>query len=118
MKNRLVLVSRGAGRRITVAADVTNAGRRAGADVVQVYVGFPALDSEPPLQLKAFRKVVLAPGGTRHVTFTLGPRAFAHWDSMADGWVVSPGSYRIGVGDSSADLPLGAEVRPTPGPVR
>ncbi len=45
-------VARGRGRRVAVAADVTNAGRRAGSDVVQVYVGFPAADGEPPLAAK------------------------------------------------------------------
>ena len=103
-------VSRGAGRTVVVRADVTNTGSREGAEVVQVYVGHPAPDSEPPWQLKAFRKVSLAPGETRHVTFALGPRAFAHWDRAVGDWVVSAGRYRIGVGDSSADLPLQSQV--------
>ncbi len=100
----------GRGHAVLVTADVTNTGARAGADVAQVYVGFPAADSEPPRQLKAFRKVRLAPGETRRLTFSLDPRAFAHWDDAADGWVVSAGEYRIHVGDSSADLPLSGTV--------
>jgi beta-glucosidase len=103
-------VSRGAGRTVVVRADVTNTGSREGAEVVQVYVGHPAPDSEPPWQLKAFRKVSLAPGETRHVTFALGPRAFAHWDRAAGDWVVSAGRYRIGVGNASDRLPLEAAV--------
>jgi len=110
-------VSRGQGRAVTVSADVSNTGPRAGAEVVQVYVGHPAADSEPPWQLRAFRKVDLAPGRTRRLTFALGPEAFGHWAGDARGWVVSPGSYRIAVGTSSADLPLRAAVRPRPGPV-
>jgi len=107
-------VRNGRGRSVRVEADVTNTGARPGADVVQLYVGDPARDSEPPVQLKAFEKVQLAAGQTRHVTFDLGPRAFAHWDDAA-GWVVSPGTFRIGVGNSPTDLPLHVEVRPRAG---
>ena len=113
-------VSEPRGRPVRVGVDVTNTGRRAGADVVQVYVGHPASTGEPPWQLKAFRKVPLAPGQTRHLTFSLDARAFAQWDSTAGGWGIAAGAYRIGVGDASSDLPLRAEVtmgasRPPPG---
>jgi beta-glucosidase len=110
-------VARGTGRTVTVSADVTNTGARPGAEVVQVYVGQPAATGEPPWQLKAFAKVRLAPGETRHVRFTLDARAFAHWDVATDGWVVAPGDYAIGVGNSSANLPLQAHIAPTPGRV-
>ena len=43
----------------TVTADITNTGRRAGADVVQLYLGEPAAATEPPQQLKGFQKVQL-----------------------------------------------------------
>jgi beta-glucosidase len=111
-------VTGGRGGSVTVSADVTNGGRRAGAEVVQVYVGFPASADEPPEQLKAFGKVRLAPGETKRVSFSLDRRAFAHWEDAAGGWVVSAGEYRIGVGDSSDSLPLSAVVRPEPGPAR
>lgn len=111
-------VSAGRGRTVTVGVDVTNTGARTGAEVVQVYVGAPPSTGEPPWQLKAFRKVELAPRQTRRLSFALDARAFAQWDSTAGGWVVGAGRYRIGVGDSSADLPLRADVTPRPGRVR
>ena len=48
----------------TVSFKVTNTGKRAGAEVAEVYLGFPAIDegNEPPLQLKAFSKVMLNAG--------------------------------------------------------
>jgi beta-glucosidase len=99
--------SRGA---VTVQADVTNTGGRYGADVVQVYAGDPSAAGEPPRQLKGFRKVALAPGQTKQVSFQLSPSAFAYWDNAANAWAVADGSYRIMVGDSSANLPLTGTV--------
>ena len=107
-----ISVSGGRGGPVTVSADVANTGRRAGGDVVQVYVGFPPSAGEPPEQLRGFEKVQLAPGRTKRVSFRLDRRAFAYWDEAANGWVVSAGDYRIGIGDSSENLPLSAVVRP------
>ena len=104
-------VTAGRGHSASVSATITNTGRRPGADVVQAYVGRPASAGEPPLQLRAFEKVRLAPGETRRLTFALDSTAFAQWDPAQHRWVVAPGVYRIRVGDSAADLPLRATVR-------
>jgi len=87
---------------VTVGLDVTNTGHRTGSTVAQVYVGDPASAQEPSAQLKGFRKVTLAPGRTTHVTLTLDPSAFAHWDTTSHSWVVSDGAYTVSVGTSSA----------------
>jgi beta-glucosidase len=91
------------GRSLTVTADVTNTGSRAGTDVAQLYLGDPAATGEPAEQLKGFQRVTLQPGQTRQVSFRLGRSAFAWWDGK---WTVSPGSYALMVGDSSTNLPL------------
>jgi beta-glucosidase len=100
------------GRRgaVTLRADITDTGPRAGSDVVQAYVGDPGSTGEPPEQLKAFQKVSLSPGQTRTVTLTLDPRAFATWSTTANAWTVAPGTYRLMLGDSSTDLPLRAAL--------
>jgi len=103
-------VRSGPGGRVTVTAAITNTGSRAGADVAQVYVGDPAATGEPAEQLKGFQRVTLAPGQTRLVSFTLDRRAFAWWDEKAGGWTVTPGRYRLMVGDSSVSLPLTGQV--------
>jgi len=90
-----------------VSADVTNTGRREGADVAQLYVGDPAPTGEPPEQLKGFQRVTLRPGQTARVTFTLDRSALAWWNGQ---WTVTPGTYTLMVGDSSASLPLAAHV--------
>jgi beta-glucosidase len=91
----------------TVSVTVKNTGSRAGAEVAQVYLEFPALAGEPPLQLKGFDKVHLAPGQTTTVTVELDERAFSIWD---DGWTVTPGCYVVRVGNSSDHLPLSDTV--------
>ena len=94
-----------------VSFTVTNTGRRAGAEVAQVYVGAPSVSHEPPKQLKAFRKVYLQPGQSTRVTLRLGARAFARWSTRQHTWVVDSGRYRILVGTSSQQLPLRGGVR-------
>jgi beta-glucosidase len=103
---------RGDGARVSFT--ITNTGRRLGAEVGQVYVGFPSSTGEPPRQLKAFRKVSLEPGESSTVTLDLPARAFSIWDTAKDRWVVRKGDYTIQVGGSSRDLPLRAKVRPRP----
>ena len=91
-----------------VSADITNTGHRSGAEVAQLYVGDPASTGEPAEQLKGFRRVTLRPGETTRVTFRLGRGAFAWWNGH---WTVTPGTYALMVGDSSANLPLIAHVQ-------
>ena len=89
---------------------MTNTGSRAGAEVVQLYVGFPASTEEPPNQLKGFAKVVLAPAATQRVTMPLDRASLSVWDAETSQWVVHPGTYTVRVGTSSRDLPQEATV--------
>jgi beta-glucosidase len=95
---------------VNVGVDVTNTGSRAGVDVAQVYVTDPQAAGEPPLQLKGFDRVELAPEQTKHLEFHLDQRAFSIWNSDAQAWTTVDGQYAVHVGDSSADLPLSAPV--------
>ena len=97
---------------ISVSLDVANTGSRAGAEVVQLYVGIPSSASipEPPKQLKGFLKVPLSPGQTSHVTFSLPTSALAYWDVNTHGWVVQKGTYQIMLGSSSSDIRLTSNV--------
>ena len=81
---------------------VTNTGRRAGADVVQAYVGYPSSANEPPEQLRAFSRVSLAPASSRDVTLTI---PFSSFETYLHGaFDTVAGEYSINVGQSSADL--------------
>jgi beta-glucosidase len=98
-----------------VSVDVANTGHRAGAEVVQLYVGMPVTTAEPPRQLKGFQKVSLAPGQTRQVHFTLTPTELAYWNTPAQRWVTATGTYRIMIGTSWRDIAGAATFRiPTP----
>jgi beta-glucosidase len=90
----------------SVSVRVTNTGNRAGAEVVQLYLGFPPVTGEPPNQLKGFAKVFLAPQQTDTVTLALPRSSLATWSTTANGWVVQPGRYQLRAGTSSRDLPL------------
>ncbi len=91
---------------------LTNTGSRTGAEVGQVYVGFPEVPegNEPPRQLAGFRKVILAPGQSSEVSIPLNPRTFSYWSVKAHAWRIERGSYSIMVGSSSEDLPLTASI--------
>jgi beta-glucosidase len=102
-----------------VTATVTNTGSRTGADVAQLYLQDPAGVGEPPRQLAGFKRVSLQPGQSTQVTFEVTPRSEEWWDTSANGWSSSPGTYGVYVGDSSAlsDLPLSGSfgLATTPG---
>jgi len=97
-----------------LSVDVTNTGHRAGAEVVQLYVGMPAITDEPPQQLKGFQKVTLDPGQTQRVHFTLTRADLAYWSAAADNWATASGNYHIMVGTSSRDIAARAAFRILP----
>ena len=76
-----------------IGFDLTNTGGRAGAEVPQLYLGFPPAAGEPPKLLKGFQKISLSPGQTQHVTFNLDWEDLANWDATARGWIVTPGVF-------------------------
>lgn len=93
---------------VPVSVAVTNTGHRTGAEVVQVYVHDPASTGEPAEQLKAYQKVTLRPHQTKRVELKLTREAFSWWNPGTGSWTLTPGTYRVMVGDSSAHLPLTA----------
>jgi beta-glucosidase len=90
---------------VTVTASVTNTGQRAGAEVVQIYVGdVDASVARPLRELKGIVKVHLEPGESRQVSCQLDERAFAFWSRRFQRWVVESGEFMIAVGNSSRRL--------------
>jgi beta-glucosidase len=99
------------GETLVVTMKVTNTGIRAGKECVQLYVGDVETSLPRPVkELKGFRKVLLEPGETKVLTFSLDKRAFAFYDTQLGDWAVEPGSFLISVGASSQDIRLTATV--------
>ena len=93
---------------VTVDLDVTNTGSRAGAEVAELYLGFPSTAAvpQPPKQLKGFERVELKPGQTGHVHLVLDGQLLSYWDTSKHDWAVMPGAYKVMVGASSRDIRL------------
>ncbi len=88
-----------AGEPLTVEADVTNTGKMDGSAVTEVYVVAPQNGVNPLHSLEGFDRVSLAPGQTRHLTFTLGARQLSLVNEAGQR-EVEPGKYQIFVGGS------------------
>jgi beta-glucosidase len=89
---------------LTVSVDVTNTGKVAGKEVVQVYVhDYKSRLVRPPKELKGFVKVELKPGETKTVTLELDLRAFAYYHPGYNQWITEDGEFDILIGASSND---------------
>jgi beta-glucosidase len=95
----------------SVTFTVRNTGKRAGAEIAQVYVGLPAEAKEPPKRLVAWEKIRLAPGEARTVTINLEPKFLSIFNEQKDDWELLPGEYKFFVGGSSRNTPLTASVK-------
>jgi beta-glucosidase len=91
------------GETVSVTFDVVNTGTRTGVDVPQLYLVHPR-------RLLGFERVELDPGESRRVSMAVEPRMLARFDAPNQRWVLPPGTYRVAVGRSAADLVLTGEA--------
>ena len=100
-----------AGKALHVSVTVTNAGERAGDEVVQCYLqDCVAERTRPVRELKGFKRVTLLPGESRRVTFTLGADELSYY-GPAGKWVLEAGDFKVWLGsDSQAELEGGFSV--------
>lgn len=97
---------------MTATVKVTNTGKRAGDEVVQLYTHQrTSRDKEPVRQLRAFQRVHLAAGESATVRLTFQTADLAHWDVTRDRNVVETSTYDVLVGASSADIRQRAALR-------
>lgn len=90
--------------KLIVRVDVENAGKRAGDEVVQLYIHDVAASMTRPVkELKGFRRITLRPGEKRRVEFTLGPEHLGFYNREMR-FVVEPGEFRVMVGSNSEDV--------------
>lgn len=103
----------GQGEKAKISLDVTNTGSRSGAEVVQLYVTAPASSVKRPIQqLVGFQRVELQPGEKKSVIFELpySEQAFWYWDEKAESFVLQPGTTKVLIGNSSANILLKGEL--------
>jgi beta-glucosidase len=94
---------------VQVTVKVKNTGKRAGDEVVQLYVQHLGSAVErPKLELKGFKRVRIEAGAERNVTLELKPRYLAYWDAARHAWKVEKEHVRLLAGGSSNKLPVQA----------
>ena len=90
---------------ITATLKVKNTGKYAGKETVQLYVSKPgSVVERADKELKAFKKVSIAPGETASVTLNIPVKDLAYYDTTGSKWVVEPGKYKLLAGTSSRDI--------------
>ena len=97
---------------LVVSVDVTNTGKMAGKETVQVYVHDQKSGLQrPPKELKGFAKLELQPGETKTVSIPLDFRAFAFYHPLYAQWITEDGEFDILIAASSADIRFTKTVR-------
>ncbi|MEU8709123.1 glycoside hydrolase family 3 C-terminal domain-containing protein [Streptomyces sp. NPDC048565] len=100
------------GDALSVTVTVTNTGRHAGREVVQIYSTGPAGSAvaRPPRELRGFASVTLAPGESREVTVETARAELAYYSARESTWRVEGGDYGIEAGSSSRDIRQSAVI--------
>jgi beta-glucosidase len=97
---------------LTVRVKVSNTGKVAGREVVQLYVSAPgkAID-KPAYELKGFAKTrLIQPGSSETVEIRLTQKHLASFHEDRSAWIVEPGEYRILAASSSEEIRTEAAV--------
>lgn len=94
----------------SVSFTVRNTGKRAGAEIAQVYAELPA-DAKEPRRLAGWAKIPLQPGESKTVTVQIEPKFLSIFNEQKDDWELLPGEYKFFVGGSYRETPLTATVK-------
>ena len=91
---------------ITATVDITNTGKTAGKEVVQLYLSAPAAKmNKPQEELKGFAKTnLLQPGQKQTIRFVIAAKDLASFDTNTTSWIAEAGKYEVKVGASSAAI--------------
>jgi beta-glucosidase len=92
--------------KIMANVTITNTGKVAGKEVAQLYISAPSGETDKPSEeLKAFAKtVLLQPGKSQTISFTINSADLASFDTKLASWVADAGKYTVKIGASSNDI--------------
>jgi len=95
------------GDKFNVSFDITNTGKRKGAEVAQIYIhDVQSSVPRPPKELKGFDRVELKPGETKRVSIDIPAKSLAFYDVASKSWKLEPGKFEVLVGASSRNIKL------------
>jgi beta-glucosidase len=77
--------------------------------VLQAYIQCPSIERRPLKELKAFKRVTVAKGGSKDATLEIPVSELKKWDLSTHQWKLYPGQYYICIGKDSNDFPLKKE---------
>lgn len=97
------------GNTIVASFTVTNSGKRAGADVPQLYLTEAAGDMR--MRMLGFERIELEPGESRTVRIEAEARLLARFDGTLGKWCIADGVHQVALGKSAGDLLLSGEAR-------
>jgi len=90
----------------TVSVNVSNKGKYAGKEIVQLYIRDEFSSVTRPLkELKGFEKINLSPGESKKVSFRISAKELAFW-TLDKKYAVEPGTFLLKIGSSSRDEDL------------
>lgn len=94
------------GETLTVSFDLTNTGKYAGEEVAQLYLRqLVSQPVRPVKELKGFEKIMLQPGETKTLTFTIDKEKLSFYNERLQ-WVTEPGEFKVMIGSASDDIRL------------
>ena len=104
--SNLTLSSASFNGKLTATLTVTNTGKVAGKEVVQLYISAPSKKLAKPLEeLKAFAKTAsLQPGKSETIKFVIDANDLASFDTKTTAWIAEAGRYTVKAAASSADI--------------
>ena len=88
---------------LNVQVTVTNTGKVAGDEIVELYIGYPnsKAPQRPVKELKAFTRVTLAPSASQDVQLSIPASDTAYWDVSKNAWTVESVAHTVLVGPSA-----------------
>jgi len=106
--SNLTLSSNNFNENLTAMVTVTNTGKTAGREAVELYLSAPRVKiNKPEEELKAFAKTrLLKPGESQTIRFTLDFSSLASFDTDQTRWIADAGKYEVKIGASAEDIRL------------